>query len=598
MNKKVVKNLKLMITLIILFCFVWFLVLGPMFAFRGNEKALENAARRYFELNANELPTGERVKTLSLNTLYHKSFLKEDLRVPITKKNCSIENSWVKVRRENNEYKYYVYLECGLLTSRVDHKGPEIKLNGDSDMIINVGDEYTDPGVQSVVDNVDGKLKTDIVTKKGDVNPSKIGTYEVQYIASDSLSNKTIVTRKVSVVKKLYNHVSKELGDATNYTGYPDSNYIRLSNILFRIYGVDENKNVIVVTDEDISNVNYIKIDSWLDYFYDHLNSTVQNLIVPSKYCNMKVTDETLGSLECTSYSNKKKLTVPSIIEVNKAQGEFGSFMRPYTMSWIANAKDKNTAYVTRNVFYDDYSTIFLPYENDHYYGIRPMMTIKGDILIQGGSGSLEDPYTIGDVKKARGGTHVNERFTGEYLSINSFVYRIVDTQKDGTTRIISEATVGTNEDHVECSASGDKHVITYDPKDITSVAYYINNRVSRYINISLFENHEITVPIYKDKIIYGEEVKTEKYKVKVSAPDMFEMFAAQPQRDSYCGSFWTKNASQGERMIGAIYNIGVPLNQEIPMYMPLGVRVVGYLKKDTVVSSGDGTFESPYVIK
>ncbi len=599
MNKKVVKNLKLVVTLAILFCFVWFLIISPMLTFHDNERTLEEAARRYFELNQNELPTGERVKTLSLNTLYHKSFLKKDLFIPLTKKTCSVDNSWVKVRKENNEYKYYVYLECGMLTSNVDHKGPEITLNGEDAVTLDVGESFEDPGVKSVVDNVDGKLKVENVTIKGEVDTSKVGSYQIQYTALDSLSNRTIKTRTVKVVNTLYTFVSKSLGDATNYVGNPDNNYIRLSNILFRIYGIDDNKNVILVTDEDIANVNYTKIDDWMDYFYDHLNSTVQDLIVPTKYCNMNVTPETLGSVECTSYSEAKKLTVPSVIEINKAQAGDDNFMRAFTMSWIANAQDKSTAYITRNFFFgEDLGKVYLPYDPEHYYGVRPMMTIKGDTLLTGGNGTITNPFVIGDVKKAKGGTPVNERFTGEYLSINSFVYRIVDTLKDGTTRIISEGTVGNSSDNVVCSANGADPVITYDPKDSTSVAYYINNRISKYINTSLFVSHEIEVPVYKDKIIYGEEIKTEKYKVKLSAPNMFEMFAAQPQRNSWCESFWTINASQGPRTIGAIYNIGVPLNQEIPEYMRLHVRVVGYLKKDAVVSSGEGTFDSPYVIK
>ena len=150
MNKKAVRKIKLMVTCAILFGFLWFLVLSPMITFHDNEKTLEEAARRYFDLNPNELPTGERVKTVYLNTLYHKSFLKNDLRIPLTKKTCSIENSWVKVKRVNGDYKYYTYLECGVLTSNIDHKGPTIKLRGDKEMTIDVGNAYEEPGIESV----------------------------------------------------------------------------------------------------------------------------------------------------------------------------------------------------------------------------------------------------------------------------------------------------------------------------------------------------------------------------------------------------------------------------------------------------------------
>ena len=106
MQKGVVKKFKLFITLAIVVAFLWFLVVSPMITFRSNEKKMEDAAKRYFELNSRELPTGERIKTVGLNTLYHKAFIEGDLYIPYTHKTCSIENSWVKVKKVNNEYKW------------------------------------------------------------------------------------------------------------------------------------------------------------------------------------------------------------------------------------------------------------------------------------------------------------------------------------------------------------------------------------------------------------------------------------------------------------------------------------------------------------
>ena len=78
----------------------------------------------------------------------------------------------------------------------------------------------------------------------------------------------------------------------------------------------------------------------------------------------------------------------------------------------------------------------------------------------------------------------------------------------------------------------------------------------------------------------------------------MYEMFSAQPQMDSQCYSYWLINTSKADRTTGAISLIGVPLNQTIPLYLNSYIRVVAYLKKGIVISSGLGTFESPYIIK
>ena len=598
MNKKVTKNVKLLITLLIVFGLVWFLVISPMMTFHKNEKAMEDAAKRYFEINTSELPTGERIKTLSLTTLYQKAFLKDDLKVPYSGKRCSVSDSWVKVKRVDNDYEYYTYLKCGLLSSTVDHKGPEIKLNGDEEITIGIGEDFQDPGVKSVVDNKDGKLDTSNVTVKGKVDNYIVGVYTIEYSALDNLNNKTVVKRKVNVVQKLSTTVKAILPGTDNFKGNPLNNFIRLSNMLFRIYGMEGN-NVLVVADEDIANVNYTKLDKWLKYYYDHLNDTAKKMIVERKFCNMTATDTTLDKTKCSEYTKARKIYIPSIVEVNSAQRGNENFMKPATLSWVANAKGKKEAYVTRNIFWDeDEGKDYISYPTSHNYGVRPMMLLEGESLITGGIGTLEDPFVFEDDKPAKSGSYVNERYTGEYIEIGETLYRIVETEKDGTTRVISNNTIGNNHENIVTLANPSDDKIMYNPKNSTSAAYFINNRASEYIDTTYFENHTIEVPIYKGDIIYGEETSVKKYKVKVSAPNMYEMFAAQPQRNSRCYSYWTVNSSNKKRTAGAVYLIGVPLNHELDPNMDLHIRVVGYLKKDTVISSGKGTMYSPYQIK
>ena len=83
--------------------------------------------------------------------------------------------------------------------------------------------------------------------------------------------------------------MKKKLNNTSNFVGDPENNYVRLSNMLFRVYGVDSNNNVVIVSDEDIGNVNYSKLDDWLDYYYGKLNEKTKKLIVKAKYCNMVI---------------------------------------------------------------------------------------------------------------------------------------------------------------------------------------------------------------------------------------------------------------------------------------------------------------------
>ena len=54
--------------------------------------------------------------------------------------------------------------------------------------------------------------------------------------------------------------------------------------MLFRIYGVDENGNVKIVSNDAISYIDYDGIDNWSDNFYDHLSNSAKKYVVKSKY--------------------------------------------------------------------------------------------------------------------------------------------------------------------------------------------------------------------------------------------------------------------------------------------------------------------------
>ena len=559
-KKKGSGTIKLVISIVIVGLFIWFLVISPKITFSNNETKMKNAAKRYYELNSSELPVGQRVKTLTLTELYSKKYLDSDFYAPYSNKLCSQDNSWVKVRKNNNgSYDYIVYLDCGILQSNVDHEGPKIKLNGESSITIDQGSKFTDPGVKSVIDNTDNKINIKEVTTKGSVNTEKIGTYKIQYIAFDSLKNKTTVTRTVKVVKTIKSVVKKDLGNSTNYVGNPTNNFVRLSNMIFRIYGIDSSNNIILVSAEDIANVNFTKINEWLNnYYYEHLNENTKKMIVKSKYCNMKVSDSTLDTTECNSYTKKVNVYIPSIVEVNRAEAS-DNFMKPVTISWVANAGDGSNAYVTRSYFVgNEYGKKFLPVSKTNNYGIRPMLTIKGDSYLESGDGTLTNPYTFNDTKKIDGGESISKVSTGEYISISDTIYRVIDND-DGQIKVIDETTLTNNTEPIHISSSVTNSKIIYNPQDKKSIAYYINNRINNYIETKYFDNHTINVPIYKDKIIYGEETETKKYRAKLFAPNMYEMFSAKATLYSNSGGYWMLNTSNRKMTVAALTDIGVP---------------------------------------
>lgn len=74
---------------------------------------------------------------------------------------------------------------------------PTLTLKGDSEMTIQAGSDYKDPGY-TAADNVDGDL-TSKVTVEGSVNTYSAGTYTLTYTVKDNYGNEASDTRTVTV---------------------------------------------------------------------------------------------------------------------------------------------------------------------------------------------------------------------------------------------------------------------------------------------------------------------------------------------------------------------------------------------------------------
>ena len=277
-DDKNIKKIKILIIVVVILLIIWFLVVSPLIKFKNSEKQVLEAAKRYYEINNSLLPTGKKIRTVSLQALYDKDLISEDLKSPYTNKECNSKTSWAKVRKENNEYKYYVYLECGILSSKIDHKGPEITLKDGDTVTINKGDTYKDAGIKSVIDDTDGNIdikKVTIDTSK--VNVNKNGTYEVTYKVRDSFNNETVKIRTVKV-EQILNKIVEKNTDKTNiYKGNTENNYIKLDGIIFKIIGLNDDGSVKIVSNDALAAVDYNDIDDWLnDYFYNKLSDSAK----------------------------------------------------------------------------------------------------------------------------------------------------------------------------------------------------------------------------------------------------------------------------------------------------------------------------------
>lgn len=577
---------------IVILLIVFFLFVKPYYTFKSYENKMEKAAERYFDVNQDKLPTGNRTATVTLKQLQNQKYIDEDFYVPLSKKVCDLEESWVKLKTDGSDYKKYVYLSCGYMESKVDHEGPEINLKGEKEMTVTRFTKFTDPGINSVIDKTDGKISIDKVKIDNSVDTQKTGKYKIVYTAYDSLQNKSTIERKVTVIDTITS-ITKRESKIGYYTSNTPNNYIYFNNSLYRIIGIDGD-NVRIVSDIPEGFINYAGLDKYIEKYYKSLSNKSKKLLVENKYCNDTLSKKNLDTTECSTYTDPRKVFIPSVMDINKTKGRENSYITSNVAIWLGNKLDNDYAYVCKKSFLDVKGNVRAS-SIKYNFGFKPMVTIKGNSLISHGNGTANDPYRLDDdLAPAKAGTLINERYGGEYVTIDGKVWRIIEPQEDKTTKVISEEILFSDNSEAYFNNIGSIEKYVYNPKKVNTYAYLINNKATEYISMRNFVSNKIVVPIYKKDVLFGKEVSSKEYKVKLAAPNIYDLYSAP---SSSISEYLFAVQTQNDR-IPVMLEDGMIIDRTYYSKDQYYVRPIAFLKEGSKVVSGKGTYDNPYIIK
>ena len=601
-KKKIIRIVVVVLVVLLVLAILYFAFYYPNKVFKDNEKKFIAAGERYYQINKNYLPNQEgRVLTVNLGTLIKEDYL-DDIYIPYSKKVCDLNESTVKAIKKDGEFQYYTYLKCGNYESSTDHEGPVITLNGDSTINLNKGDGYKEPGVKSVVDDTDGNLNVDDVTIKGEVDTNTVGTYEITYSASDSLNNKSEVTRKVVVEESLSNVVREATSDTNGYyKGDALNNYVMFNNMTFRIVKINSNNTVTIASDEVLANVDYTNdgrfadssLDSWLnDYFYNLLESKYKKLITSSKWCDDVLNADNYVATECSRSSAKRNVGILSIQDYNNTLADDISFLDFGGIVWYANLDSNNNPWTMTDLY--DYPLKSEPMNQEYLFNVRPAVTLKKNTKVLSGDGSEVDPYILVENDSARRNTLINERQIGEYINYSGYTWRIAGINDD-TTEIIMTGVV-TNDDvelQIGYNNSGAK---VYNPNKKGNIGYQVINEMTKYVSTDLFTKTKVEVPIYNNKVTYKGKKGTKTYNNIVTIPSVFDIFTAKGDNSSD-GGYWYIDSSKEDGVKTVMYPAGTVTYTTVTDDRTEGVKIKAYLKSDVFITDGDGSLEHPYTI-
>lgn len=373
------------------------------------------------------------------------------------------------------------------------------------------------------------------------------------------------------------------------FIGKNVDNYVIYSGRLWRIISTEENKVKLITEDPQTSLVwgidtNYENsyVRSWLNNeenavksFYESLANT--SFLETTKTCADVVSED---SLKCEQIV-EDKVGLLSAYEYQKSGGEEG-FLNIGEYWWTSNIDSNNVAWYV----YSKGSLNNTSYSGTTYYsyGVRPTITLNGEIEVKSGNGTKDNPYNL-DVETP---SVLNKKYVGEYLTYSGYNWRIIETEED-YVKIVMDGVVQSDE-------GGD--LITYFGKS----NYYSGKQdVGKYLNNTFYNKLTNQDYILEHNFYTGRYDKTYSYdfnkiteyneKLKVGLLQLGELFITDVSKYFLSTRTITSDNSIYEVLEeGRIY--AGELTDE------LGLRVTLYLKPDIAILSGKGTSENPYVIE
>ena len=498
--------------------------------------------------------------------------------------------------------------------------------------------------------NPDGILLNAVTDKKISNAPD---SFDIKYINAEPITIQGIIKKSITTnTTSTCNNLTVEENGTTYLSGTKDCinfNYVWYSGKLWRITAINPDGSLKMITDDNITTISYGEDVNFYDiskkddtsytgsYIYQWLNEDFldtlynhENIIVENSTWN--ITNSNAGSVdEIGKKLPETTLINNSTIGKNTPVGLLNSY--EYYLSYKNNGSTSDYTQGYLNIGY--FGWLLNPYSSSdvwcvNLYGdgnyfnpsytsaVRPVVVLKSNIQLSGGSGTKDDPYTIsGDKEQPTiNTTLLNTRTIGEYVVFDEDgststkeIYRIVSIE-DGKTKlnkndyIKSETTTLTKQFSASTTYGSGTSDDYWD--------YYLNNiwynslaSKSMLDKGTYYIKQVSTGTSYKNSLCNtNDTTETTKSCTKttsiwnsgyVGLPRYGEMFASQQGNGHNSSSDMSLITPYNSSNVWYVYHLGSgyghdPSNTSV-------VRPMVFLKSNVVITGGDGTKTNPFTI-
>lgn len=306
------------------------------------------------------------------------------------------------------------------------------------------------------------------------------------YMDSHKTDKKSVSSLSADIVNQNSgSEYFKNINGNYYFVGDVSNNYVRYSNLLWRIFKIDKEGKIYLISDdaltslaygEDIQEYNESYVYQWLNKSNDEFSGILENnLNNPSSYLSkysVCVDDiDDASNVDCKSEFNESYVGLLSIIDYVNTGGK-DSFINNGEYSYLSNGtKDSEVWYVNSDGMLDKS-------DGDDIYGVKAVISLNSNVASNSGDGSENNPFIVDN----------EETLFGSYVKLDEDIWRIYEVGEKQVKLMLNDY----------LKVEDEKLSYEYSSKN-----YYHNDTV--YGSLAYYLNHTYLNSLsYKDSILVG----------------------------------------------------------------------------------------------
>ncbi len=361
------------------------------------------------------------------------------------------------------------------------------------------------------------------------------------------------------------------------YNSKYTNNYVKYSGLLWQIISISLDGEIKMVSKDNLLVLaNSSKEDKSIIYEYlnDKATPLYRNLEAADAYLsNTKVCTDIIEDVDNPTCDKSEDYLI-GILSINDyiLTGGSDGFVKAQYSYWLSNMKDENRYY------YVNEEGKIKSTKVAHNYGIKPVITLNNEVYYSSGTGSLEDPYIIGE----KDDNFLNQKHINEFVSFNNQTWKIIDQDSIGTKIMLN-------------GVLEDKRY--FDKK----TNLYTSSSIYKYLNNDYYNSLENKDMLVKGKFYIGYYNSNNNYDYKSIYENEVEAYVGLPSLNDlyvmdYTGIYTLTPVYDGSKTIYVLSSDNTIYTDRI--HINRSVRPVLYLNSNLKVKGGSGSEEDPYVLE